>query len=103
VGTIDLARGTVRARAGGLSFAVDAPEFEDLETPQGTWTVLGTDGPNNIIAGDEKHPIRIFARGGDDDLAGSFRDDLLDGGAGFDTAGGYVGKDRYVSIEKRLS
>lgn len=99
-GTLDLAAGRLWGRVAGLRFDVPVRSFEDADTPRGTWTVYGTDGPNQIIATDEKRPVTIYARGGDDQLAGTFRDDLLDGGPGNDEAGGYVGRDRYVSVEK---
>jgi Ca2+-binding RTX toxin-like protein len=106
-GTLDLAAGTLTAsgvapgrRAG---FAVPVRSFEDASTSPGTWTMYGTDGPNRIIAFDEKHPVVLRACGGDDELAGTFRDDVLDGGSGSDSARGYTGKDRYVSIENKSS
>ena len=101
-GSIDLAAGTARGRTTGPAavFSVGVPGFEDVETPVGTWTVFGTEGPNDIVATDEQHPVTIHARGGDDHLAGSFTDDLLDGGPGRDVAFGYVGQDRYVHVEK---
>jgi len=99
-GTIDLATGTVRGRAGRDRFELRAVSFSDLETPLGTWTVFGTEGANDIIGGDEKHSVTIHARGGDDHLSGTFTDDVLDGGPGHDEASGYVGHDRYVSVEK---
>lgn len=106
-GVVDLASGTLRGTVGesttgdvGVVYSVDVPGFEDVDTPLGTWTVFGTEGPNEIVATDEKHPVTIHARGGDDQLAGSFTDDLLDGGPGHDVAFGYVGRDQYVRVEK---
>ena len=100
LGTLDLARGRLSGRVGRVRFELVVRDFADATTPYGAWTVLGTDGPNRIVANDEKRPVTIHAGAGDDQLFGSFEDDLLDGGPGDDEAFGYVGHDRYVDVEK---
>ncbi len=85
-----------------LEIMVPIIGFEDAEAPWGERvTILGTNGPNEINAG-ENGPIRVRARGGDDLLIGSFQKDFLDGGAGDDSADRSGGGDRLVSIEHRV-
>ncbi len=99
-GTLDLAEGRLRGRVGQIRYDEVVRSFADTTTPYGTWTVIGTDGPNEIIGNDEKRPVTIHAGAGDDRLFGSFAADLLDGGPGVDVAYGYAGHDRYVAVEK---
>jgi Ca2+-binding RTX toxin-like protein len=100
VGTIDLTAETLTSSIDGFPIRVPLISVENASAGWGTWTMVGTDGPNELIASDEKHPIRMFGRGGNDDLMGSFEHDLLDGGAGHDTALWTAGHDEKISIEK---
>ncbi len=43
--------------------------------------------------------VAIFARGGRDELAGTARHDVLNGGPGFDTVEATPGNDRCISLE----
>lgn len=99
VGTVDLALGLLRGRAGSALFDVPVRSFAHVETPYGTWRVVGTDGPNEIVATSQRRPVTIHARGGDDRLSGTFADDLLDGGEGDDVVLRSSGRDRYVDVE----
>ncbi|MBB6626907.1 hypothetical protein H5V45_06190 [Nocardioides sp. KIGAM211] len=100
VGRIDLAAGTFRARFGGTTTRVSVPGNEGAGTPRGDlWTVYGTDGPNQLISGYDD-PVRLFGLGGRDSLFGSIRDDVIDGGPGYDSGTGYTGHDRIISMEK---
>ena len=99
-GTIDLADGSITSSIAGTPVRVPLTSVENASSDWGTWTMIGTDGPNELIAGDEKHPIRILAGGGDDQMMGSFKHDLLDGGAGDDTVLRTSGRDELISIEK---
>ena len=102
VGRIDLRAGRLVATYGGTRLALPLTGVEDVATPVGRlWTVLGTQGPNFIYAGYDRHAVRLFGRGGNDTLFGAVAaDDLLDGGAGRDSGSGYTGHDRLVSIER---
>jgi len=99
-GTVDLAGETITSSVDGVSVRIPLGGIENASSGWGTWTMIGTDGPNELIAGDEKHPVRIIAGGGDDQMMGSFKHDLLDGGAGKDTDLWSPGKDERISIEK---
>ena len=101
-GTIDLRAGRLTTVLEGVDLIVSIPGLENVSTPNGPWTVIGTDGPNEILGGFEQDPVEIHAGAGDDTLSGSFEDDLLVGGPGTDTASPWVGNDRLVSIEKVL-
>ena len=85
-GRLDLAAGTAVAQVQGGTVRLAATGLEDATAPGvrgDRWTVVGTDGPNVLYAG-WRSPVRIRAGGGADELYGSDRDDLLDGGAGRD-------------------
>ena len=100
-GTIDLAAGTTVVRFPDFTVTLPTPGFEDASSPRGgRWTLRGTDGPNELMAGFFHTPVRLFGLGGDDSLWGSDEDDLLDGGPGSDKGIGWGGDDRLVSIEK---
>lgn len=99
-GRIDLAAGTLRAHTDGVRWSVALRRMEDVSSQRGAWTLYGTDGPDYLSAGFLNEPVRIFARGGNDQLYGSDRDDLLDGGPGRDRGAGWAGHDRYVSVER---
>jgi Ca2+-binding RTX toxin-like protein len=100
VGTIDLADGSMTTSINGVPVRVPVVSIENASSGWGTWTMIGTDGSNELIAGDEKHPVRIIAGGGDDQMMGSFKHDVLDGGAGRDTDLWTSGRDQRISIEK---
>lgn len=99
-GRIDLAAGTLRAHADGVRWAVALRNMEDVSSQLGRWTLYGTDGPDYLSAGYLRQPVRIFGRGGNDELYGSDRDDLLNGGPGRDRGSGWAGHDRIVSVER---
>jgi len=99
-GTIDLARGSLTSAIDGAPVRVALVSIENASSPWGSWTMIGTDGPNEFITGDEKRPVRIFAGGGNDQMMGSFKHDVLDGGPGRDTDLWSPGKDERISIEK---
>ncbi len=102
-GRFDMAAGTVVARVGSLTWSLTVSGFEDVNTPRGElWTVLGTDGPDQIVAGFFGDPVRIYGRGGNDRIYGSDQDDVLNGGPGFDRGTGWGGHDRIRSIERIL-
>jgi Ca2+-binding RTX toxin-like protein len=102
-GRIDLREGTTRAWFTGLSVTVQTAGIEDVVTPLGDlWTVWGTRGPNELVAGFDHSPVRLYAGAGDDRLFGSFEDDVLDGGPGHDTGTGWTGHDRIRSVERRV-
>jgi len=100
VGTVDLAGGQLITTINGVPVHVPLIGVENASITWGTWTMIGTDGPNEFIAGDVKHPIRIIAGGGNDRMMGSFKHDVLDGGAGRDTDLWTPGSDQRTSIEK---
>jgi Ca2+-binding RTX toxin-like protein len=99
VGTIDLAREVVEVTYDGVSTILDSPGFENATSPRGSWTLIGTSGPNELSAGFLDESVVIHAGAGDDTLAGSDQRDLLDGGPGQDSAGPSMGDDAVVSIE----
>lgn len=100
-GRIDLVDGTTRARLPDVTVTMRTAGIEDVITPPGDlWTVWGTPGRNDLMAGSEHSPVRLYGLGGDDQLNGSFEDDLLDGGAGRDSGCGWTGHDRIRSIER---
>lgn len=102
-GRHDMTAGTVVARVGSLTWSLTVSDFEDVGSPRSDlWTVLGTDGPDRIMAGFFGDPVRIYARGGNDRIYGSDQDDVLNGGPGFDSGTGWGGDDRIVSLERIL-
>lgn len=64
----------------------------------GDLTFHGTDADEEVGAFDRARLV-AHAYGGDDVLRGGFRNDVLDGGEGNDTAVPEVGRDRCISIE----
>ncbi|WP_243059296.1 calcium-binding protein [Nocardioides sp. SR21] len=99
-GRIDLAAGTLRARLDEVRWSVALRNMEDVSSQRGAWTLYGTDGPDYLSAGFLREPVRIFGRGGNDQLYGSDGDDLLNGGPGRDRGSGWAGHDRIVSVER---
>jgi Ca2+-binding RTX toxin-like protein len=99
VGIIDLADGSLTTSIRGVPVRVPLISIENTSSGYGTWTMIGTDGPNEFITSDENRPVRIFAGGGNDQMMGSFKHDVLDGGAGHDTDLATPGRDERVSIE----
>lgn len=103
VGRIDMTEGRLRAQYDEQTVVLTLTGFENVSTPHGDrWTVFGTDGPDRISAGFFSDPIRIYARGGDDQVFGSDQDDIINGGPGRDTGSGWAGHDRLVSVERIL-
>ncbi len=100
VGRIDLAAGLFTATAADASYRVPIPGFEDASSPLGRWVLVGTEGDNELMSGFDHAVVEIHAGAGNDLLAGSFGDDLLDGGPGRDVGLPYVGDDRLISIER---
>jgi Ca2+-binding RTX toxin-like protein len=101
VGRIDMTGGTARAHFGHHTVVVALPDFEDVSSPAGDlWTILGTDGPDEISAGFLDTAVRLYARGGNDRVFGSDQDDVIDGGPGHDVGNGWGGHDRIVSVER---
>jgi Ca2+-binding RTX toxin-like protein len=102
-GRMDLGRERLRAWLGQLVWDIPLSGFEDVSTPTGRlWTVIGSDRGERILAGTLHHPVRIFAKGGNDEIFGSDADDVLNGGPGFDRGTGWGGHDRIVSVERVL-
>lgn len=101
-GTVDLTSGRITFDLDGVSVRVPLVDIENGTSTYGRWTLIGTDGPNEFIPFGEDDPVQIFAGGGDDQLMGSFKHDVLDGGAGRDTVIWSPGKDEQISIEKVL-
>lgn len=99
-GRIDLAAGRLRGRAGDHVVRARLVDVHGLFAPRGSWTVLGTAGRDWLGAGGYRHPVRLFGRGGDDVMTGSWGSDLFDGGLGHDRAYG-TEADVYRSIERR--
>lgn len=100
VGTIDLAREVVEVTYDGVPTVLDSPGFENATSPRGSWTLIGTDGPNDLSAGFLDESVVIHAGAGDDTLSGSDEPDLLDGGPGHDRATPTIGDDTVISIER---
>lgn len=100
-GRTDLAAGTLRATWSGRTTLVRVTGFEDASFPSvsGRWVLLGTDGPDVLLAGYDQGGV-LRGRGGDDLLGGSRGDDVLDGGPGRDRAYGSGGRDRFVAVER---
>ncbi|MDN4160231.1 calcium-binding protein [Nocardioides abyssi] len=102
-GRIDLSTELLTARFRTLRWRLVLSGFEEVSTPVGDlWTLLGTEGADRLSAGTLDRPVRIRGRGGDDRIFGSDADDVLDGGPGRDTGTGWGGRDRIISIEKRI-
>lgn len=100
-GTIDLRSGTMVARSDDVVSHYRLIGMEDVTSPAGDrWTIFGTDGPNLLMAGSDDTAVRIYAGAGADQLWGSFRDDVLHGGPGHDSGGGWTGDDEIQSVEK---
>lgn len=99
-GTIDLGAGLISSSVDGVAVNVPLISVENGTTAYGQWTLIGSDGPNELIPFDQEQPVRVYAGGGDDQLMGSFKHDVLDGGAGHDTDLWSPGKDERISIEK---
>lgn len=99
-GSIDLAAGTLRARDGEVRWRLALRDMDDVSSQRGAWTLYGTDGHDYLSAGFLDEAVRIFGRGGNDELYGSDRDDLLNGGPGRDRGAGWAGHDRIVSVER---
>lgn len=100
-GRIGIGPGTLHAAWGAIVWDISITSFEDVSTPPGDhWVVRGTNGPETIYAGFFSDPIEIYARGGNDRVFGSDRDDVINGGAGRDVGSGWAGHDRVVSVER---
>ncbi|GAA2155497.1 hypothetical protein GCM10009844_42660 [Nocardioides koreensis] len=100
-GLTDLREGVTRARFTDRSVTVTTAGIENVNTPRARlWTVRGTGGPNELIAGFDHTAVRLYGLAGDDRLYGSFEDDVLDGGPGHDEGSGWTGHDRIRSIER---
>lgn len=62
------------------------------------WFIRGTEGPDNIWS--FRVPVVVRGLGGNDHLSGSLRDDVLDGGPGYDRVRESLGDDRHIAVEK---
>ena len=66
---------------------------------EGTWSVVGTDGPDTYVAA-KFMSIHASTGGGRDLVRGSWHDDEIDGGPGRDTAYADRGRDLCRSVER---
>ncbi len=100
-GRINLANGVVRAQTPVGDFLLNLAAIEDVNSPQGQWVLIGSDA-SNVLTGPYKgrYGVVIHAGGGDDEIWGTFRHDVLDGGSGNDVAWPGVTADRIISIER---
>lgn len=103
-GSTDLRAGLLRAvHPDGLRVRVQLRGIETAWSPMSSarWTLLGSGGPDRLLAGQDERSVTIRGRGGDDELIGSFVRDLLDGGTGRDTLVRTPGGDVVRSVERR--
>ena len=100
-GTLDLEAGEMTTTIAGRHVRVPVRGVEDAAATYGSWTPLGTNGPNELFGGfDDQGPSTVRGRGGDDDIMGTFGFDDLDGGPGHDTLFKSPGADRTTGFEK---
>ncbi|WP_151084370.1 calcium-binding protein [Nocardioides cynanchi] len=106
---VDLATGLVRTGTARMRFrSFGDAEIDDLTLPHQphvarAYTLIGNAQDNALsvlFSGGVVPPLRLFGRGGDDQLTGNDGNDLLDGGPGHDAGNGSNGTDRCVSIEE---
>lgn len=96
-GLVDLARGVIDVDRRITRFAGAFNGVLVLSMHVASWTLRGTNGPDNLLA---PSPVVERGRGGDDVLITGSGNDLLDGGPGTDVGDAGPGKDTCISIEK---
>jgi Ca2+-binding RTX toxin-like protein len=101
-GFADLAAGQARLLwpHGRRAFRLAAAESLRLPVRAGRWTVYGTADANTLRSPLGRRAVRFFGRAGDDELWGSRRADLLNGGPGVDEAHPLEGRDVCVHVER---
>ena len=98
-GTMDLRRGRLELHPGGRTVAGVLDSWEELDIPNSVnWRVHGTDADERFLF-EGVLGAWIRAGGGDDEVIGTIRADMIDGGAGEDTATAYGGRDVCVRVE----
>jgi Ca2+-binding RTX toxin-like protein len=96
-GLVDLARGVIDVDRHVTRFSGAFNGVLVLPLHVASWTLKGTNGPNNLNA---PSPVVERGRGGDDVLITGGGNDLLNGGPGTDVGDAGPGKDVCISIEK---
>jgi Ca2+-binding RTX toxin-like protein len=100
---LDIATGV--GHAGGRSFTAAGFEGVSIHDPRrgggsaASYTLSGTDGPNDLTIDHTPSPMFETGLGGDDYLVSSSGDDTLDGGDGTDYGAGNDGTNTCISIE----
>jgi Ca2+-binding RTX toxin-like protein len=104
-GRVELATGVARFRSSTGTVRVPLRDVEAISvSATGRWTLVGTPGNDELeVDTGRQLGALLIGRGGNDVLFGSWRGDVLRGGPGYDVAWGRGGRDRYLSIERRVS
>jgi Ca2+-binding RTX toxin-like protein len=93
-GTVDLGAGTL-TWAGPSNTRAHLSLFEDLRLDRDAqWVVYGSSGPDSIWGAS-----RVWSRGGDDFVSGTFGRDIIDAGPGHDEVWAYDGLDTCLHAE----
>ena len=102
-GTVDLGAGRITTTVDGVPVTVAATGLEGVMVPFGSWTIIGTPGPDHLMSFGEDSRVVVRAGGGNDHVSGSPNRDDLDGGPGRDTLiDPPGGGDRITGFEKIL-
>ena len=100
VGRVDLRQQRAWTDTHGIRTLMQVRSVEEVEVGRGRWTLIGSYRAEVLVGGRTPGAmVTIHAGGGDDVLEGTLRDDLLDGGRGFDTVLASAGHDTCVSVE----
>jgi hypothetical protein len=98
-GQVDLLRSRATIEAGLQETQLPVTGIEEIRVSRGSWKLYGTSRDEVFLGGTHVARVAIFARGGSDELAGTVRHDVLNGGPGIDTVEATPGNDRCISLE----
>jgi Ca2+-binding RTX toxin-like protein len=99
-GQVDLLHRTATIETGPRKTQLPVTGIEAVSVSRGNWTLYGSSRDEELLGGSHAVRVTIFARGGNDVLAGSAHHDVLNGGPGFDAVYATPGNDRCVSLER---
>ena len=98
-GSLDLRARRLELRPDGRTVAGVLGDWEELDIPHSVeWRVHGT-GADERFLFEGVIGIRVHAGAGDDEVIGTVRPDVIDGGAGEDTVTAYGGQDVCIRAE----
>ena len=99
-GKVDLLHGRATIEAAGQETRLPVTSIELISVSRGRWTLYGSSRDEELLGGSRAARVTIFARGGNDVLAGSRTTTCSTGDRASTRCYATPGNDRCVSLER---